>query len=306
MKEQDTVKSRGLIFDIQKFSLHDGEGIRTLVFMKGCPLKCIWCSNPESHNPYKQIGYIVKSCIKCGRCYTACKQQAIAMPDYNIIIDRCNDCLDCAHVCMVGAKRIIGEEMTVEELIEIVEKDRIFYRNSKGGVTVGGGEPALQSDFVAELLKECKNLNIDTSIETCGHAKWAEMEKIVRHADVTHFDIKHMDSRKHLQLTGVDNHTILENAKKIGEYRNIIIRIPLIPGENDDVENLAATIRYISRFPKLIRLELLPYHNLGEAKYGWLGKEYALKDMKTYTKEEKERMMETVSAITGDVPIIII
>jgi len=306
MKEEHIKEMKGIVFDIQKYSLHDGQGIRTLVFMKGCPLRCLWCSNPESQEFLVEIGSLTKNCIQCGNCIKVCTRQAIRPTDYHILWTACNNCLECARVCGVKAKQVIGMEMTVDELIEIVEKDRVFYKNSGGGVTVGGGEPAAQSDFVSAFLYACKTLNISTSIETCGCVPWDEMKKTAEFADVIHFDIKHMDTEKHCELTGMDNNIILENAVKLGAYKDIIIRVPVIPGMNDDTSNLTSTIRFASDLPKLVRMELLPYHNLGEGKYDWVGKEYLLKDMKTYSKEEREGLINRIDGIEHDIDIRIV
>ena len=297
---------KGIIFDIQKYSLHDGQGIRTLVFMKGCPLRCLWCSNPESQGFHLEIGSLTKNCIGCGNCLEVCSQKAIRLSDFHIIRSQCNNCLKCADVCGAKAKEVIGMEVTIDELIEIVERDRIFYKNSGGGITVGGGEPTAQSDFVSAFLYTCRALNISTSIETCGFVTWDEMEKTARHADMVHFDIKHMDSKKHHMLTGVGNEIILENAEKLGAYKDIIIRVPIIPGMNDDTSNLIKTIGFASRLPKLTRVELLPYHNLGEGKYDWVGKKYLLKDIKTYSKEEREGLIERINEIEHSIDIKIV
>lgn len=307
MGKEQLKKIKGVIFDVQNYSLHDGEGIRTLVFMKGCPLRCIWCSNPESQNFNIEIGSLVKNCIRCGKCLEVCEENAICLPDFQIIRDRCNNCLKCAKACRVKAKKIIGIEITVDELIDIVEQDRIFYKNSGGGVTVGGGEPVGQSDFVSAFLYTCKTRNINTSIETCGYASKEVFEKTVEYTDVILFDIKHMDSKKHRELTGVRNEIILENAKRAGKYKDIIIRTPIIPGLNDDLVNIMETIRFASSLPKLVRMELLPYHNLGESKYDWIGKEYFLKNKKTYnTKEGREELRNRLNEIGHDIPIIIV
>jgi len=306
MTENKRNTTKGVIFDIQRYSLHDGEGIRTLVFMKGCPLKCLWCSNPESQSYKMEIGSTTKDCVKCGNCYEICKQNAILLPDYQIDRNRCNHCMECAQVCETKSKRVIGSIVSVDQLLETVEKDRIFFKNSKGGVTVGGGEPTYQSEFVSEFLKACKEINLNTSIETCGYSSWEAFQKTVRYADVIHYDIKHMNSDQHKKLTGVGNEIILDNLKKISESQNLIVRIPTIPEINDDDENLSNTIRFASKLKKIIRIELLPFHTLGFGKYDLVGKENSLTGMKPFMKEQKDELTERVKKMTTDVEVRVI
>lgn len=300
-KKKDGLK--GVIFDVQRYSLHDGEGIRTLVFMKGCPLRCLWCSNPESQNGKIEIGSISKECIGCEKCFEICKKNAIMLPDYSIDRSRCNNCLECAQVCAVKSKRVVGSIVTVDQLLETVEKDRIFFKNSMGGITVGGGEPAFQSEFVSAFLKACKGVNLNTNIETCGYASWESFSKTAQYADVIHFDVKHMDSDRHFKLTGAKNEIILENLEKISEVKDIIVRIPVIPGMNDDDENLYNTIKFASGLKRVIRIELLPFHTLGYGKYDLVGKENSLSEMKSYTKEQKAELAERVKKMTMNVEI---
>lgn len=306
MVKKENSENKGVIFDIQRYSIHDGNGIRTLVFMKGCPLKCLWCSNPESQNFDIEIGSITKDCIGCGDCYNFCKQGAIVIPNYEIDRTLCNNCLECAKVCTVKAKRAIGREFDVEELLETVERDRLFYQNSGGGITVGGGEPTAQSDFVSEFLKACKENHLNTCIETCGFATWDKFIKIIEYADVIYYDIKHMDSAKHKELTGVENELILENARRIGENRSIIIRIPAIPGINDDDENLSRTILFASQLAGLKRIELLPYHTLGEEKYNLIGKKYHMKGLKAYQEDQKKTLQDKIRKINTKIEIKIL
>lgn len=286
-------EKKGLIFNIQKFSIHDGSGMRTLIFMKGCPLSCIWCSNPESQDPRSQIMDIRKNCIRCGKCYDACPEHAISPEDFSIERHACTSCGACTKNCYAGAKKTAGRLYSVGELIDTIQKDSIIYRNSQGGVTVGGGEPIIQSGFVRELLKACREIHIHTALETCGYGLWDKAEGIFELADQIFFDLKHMDSREHEKLTGADNAPILQNAKKLAQMeKEIIFRLPLIQGLNDSEENLRQTGKFVAemmRNSSRISIEILPYHNFGQDKYEWLSRNYALKSMKAPEQEHVEK-----------------
>jgi len=299
----NTNNEKGLVFNIQKFSIHDGIGIRTLVFMKGCPLKCKWCANPESQSFKKEIMFLKEKCIGCGSCSSNCPQNGIDIETYTINRAICDGCGQCAKHCYANAKKTIGESMTIDQIMEKVEKDRIFYRNSNGGVTVGGGEPLAQADFVAKLIKRLKESHIHTAIETCGYAPWEKCEDIFRNLDQVFFDIKHMDSKKHKEITGVSNELILENAKRLASLdgnRNIVFRIPLIPGYNQEDENIIETGRFIGALSKEntnIETEILLYHNMGENKYNGLDKQYELKGVKASEKEIKAKYAELLKGL---------
>lgn len=282
----------GVIFNIQRFSIHDGHGIRTLIFMKGCPLKCVWCCNPESQSFSEEILFVMKNCIGCGNCSKACPQKAI--DPISIELDRhlCTACGICTRTCYANARKITGKRVTVDEIISEIEKDRIFYRNSQGGVTVGGGEPSSQPDFVASLLKECKRLNIHTAVETCGYGPWDKIKTVYEYSDQIFFDLKHMNAEEHIRLTGVSNSLILDNAKRVSSLnKEIIFRIPLIPNSNDNEQNILDTGKFVKSLMTLsnnIKIELLPYHGLGSDKYAWMDKEYALSHIKTPGTEIKQ------------------
>jgi pyruvate formate lyase activating enzyme len=297
---------KGIIFNIQKFSIHDGSGIRTLVFMKGCPLNCLWCSNPESQISDIEIMDIKTNCIGCGKCVELCESRAINPDSFDIDRSLCTKCGKCTEYCFANAKKKVGDIVTIRELMKTINKDRVFYRNSGGGVTVGGGEPLMQSDFVANLLKHCKDSNIHTAIETCGYGKWNEVKKVFEYADQIFFDIKSMDPILHEKYTGVSNEIILENAKRVAELKKeTIYRIPVIPGLNDDKENITETGEFVKKLYEIndnISVELLPYHNLGADKYRWLGNEYkmpeitkpddkAIEEYKTLLKENGLRVL---------------
>jgi pyruvate formate lyase activating enzyme len=251
----------------------------------------LWCANPESQSPQKEVLYIEQNCIKCGRCLAACPLGAISR-DFHIDRRICNLCGRCAEVCPSNAKKISGREVTVDEVLEEVEKDRLFYRRSDGGVTIGGGEPTMQPKFVANVLRKCQRLNVHTAIETSGFAKWDHLETVLKHVDLVYFDIKHMDPNEHLKLTGASNALILQNAKKVADSKTLmIIRVPVIPGHNDSKSNMESTAQFIAGLG-VNRVELLAYHRLGEHKYQWIGKKYQLEGLEPPV---REHMIELAS-----------
>jgi len=281
-KISQTAKVKGILLNIQRYNTHDGPGIRTLVFMKGCPLRCLWCDNPESQEKYPEVGFAEKNCIKCGRCLEACSVGAIVESEKGKEINRevCNKCGKCIEVCPVGALKFLGKEMSVEEVIKEVEKDILFYLNSGGGVTISGGEPTMQSEFVEALLKECHKKGIHSAIETCGYARWEDFEKVLRYTDLVLYDLKQMDPVKHKQFTGVSNELILENAKKIAAKGiSMIIRVPLVPGYTDSEKNIEAVGEFVKGLGAVEEICLLPYHRLGESKYKKLGRQYKLQGL---------------------------
>lgn len=293
-------KNLGTIFNTQKFSIHDGSGIRTLIFMKGCPLRCLWCSNPESQALGLEIMDVKSNCIKCGKCAALCEYNAIDFKTFDIDRGICTKCGKCAEKCYANAKKITGKQVSVRELMELIEKDRVFYRNSAGGVTIGGGEPTMQALFVEELLRECKKRNIHTAIETCGYGYWSKIQGIFDYTDQVFFDLKMMDAKEHEVMTGHSNKRILQNAENVAK-KNIetTFRIPLIPGYNDKVDNIRETgkfVKKISDYNDKISIEILPYHDLGKDKYQWLGVQCHLKEVK---KDEKENI-ETCRKILAE------
>ncbi|MBW1697025.1 MAG: glycyl-radical enzyme activating protein [Deltaproteobacteria bacterium] len=272
---------RGLVFDIQRFSLHDGPGIRTIVFLKGCPLSCIWCSNPESQEFNPQILFNVSKCIDCGTCETVCEKGAIRTGDHVDRIDRnaCDECGCCCEHCPTEALKWSGKQMDVSQVLAEIEKDRRFYESSGGGVTFSGGEPLSQPVFLKNLLKACKLSGIHTAVETCGVTKWEFFQGILPYTQLFLYDLKHMDPLAHERFTGYDNRQVLDNLGRLcSKGANIIIRMPVIPGLNDSESNITATADLMVRLG-IQEIHLLPYHNYGESKYSMLGLEYALKDL---------------------------
>lgn len=269
---------RALIFDLQRFCLEDGPGIRTTVFFKGCPLMCKWCSNPESQKPYQEIMYSETKCIKCGNCISMCPQKAIMQGVNGIIIDRdlCTMCGECSKHCCTKALEKVGQYYTVSQLIKEIMRDKIYFDASGGGVTISGGDPLMQSEFATELLIKLKENNIHTTIETSGYGKWENIKKVFKYCDLIYYDIKHYDNDFHMQGTGCSNLSIFENIEtilKIGY--NTIIRIPIIPLYNNDYNYIYQIVKYIQSIGGK-NIELLPYHDLGVNKYSSIGQEYTL------------------------------
>jgi len=279
MTEGAQDSSAGMIFDIKKFAVHDGPGIRTTVFFKGCPLNCIWCHNPESISPKPQLVFFQQKCIGCRKCMEVCPTGALAERDGARRYDgeKCRMCGRCVEVCYAEAWVMQGRSATVTEIIEEIEKDRPFYENSGGGATFSGGEPMMQPEFLRSLLIECKNRGLHTAVDTCGHAPWREFEGMLDLVDLFLYDIKHMDPAKHKKYTGVDNGLILDNARRIDRAGKAMwVRVPVVPGCNDDVQNMRATADFCRELVNLKRVEFLPYHRLAESKYRRLGRHYRL------------------------------
>ena len=270
----------GIINDIQKMSMNDGPGYRTTIFFKGCTLNCEWCHNPEGKNHYPEIIPFVSNCTGCGDCLKVCPTGALSLDKETSTprIDRrlCTTCLQCVNVCQSDALVIWGKIMSVEQVMEEVLKDKLFYVNSQGGLTVSGGEPMSQPNFVQALFMAAKKENIHTALDTCGHAPWEHYEKVLPYTDLVLFDLKNMDKAKHRLYAGADNKLILANAKKIAALGSKIrIRIPVIPGSNDTKENWEKTAEFIKNLGKAVQgVDILPYHPFVGGKYKAFGMDY--------------------------------
>lgn len=282
----------GCIFNIMKYSIHDGPGIRTTVFMKGCPLKCWWCHNPESQQLKPQLVRFADRCIGCGKCAEACETGAIIIDDKKMRVDmtKCTSCGKCAEVCYAGAMEMAGKTMTAAEVVKEVDKDSIFYEESGGGVTFSGGEPFIQPEFLKEMLIGCKKKGIHTTVDTCGLVKRDTLVELSEYIDLFLYDLKTMDNFKHKKYIGASNEIILENLKELTKLgKRIFIRIPIIPGINDDDENIDAIGNFISTLNCIEQINILPYHNIAMEKYKRLGEEYSLAGIKA---PSDERMAE--------------
>jgi pyruvate formate lyase activating enzyme len=279
---------RGRIFDIQKFSLHDGTGIRTLVFLKGCPLACAWCSNPEGQACSAELVYSRDRCLgtsECDRCIEACPAGAVgADADGKVKIDwqLCDNCGACVCVCPPKAFEVSGELVSVDHVMRVVEEDSGFYVRSGGGLTLSGGEPLSQGEFVRNLLVTARRRGLDAAIETSGLCRWETLAEIAPLVDQIFYDIKCINPEKHQRTTGVPNASILENFRRLRRSFPgipVIVRTPVVPGVNDTEEDIRAIVEFINAAGGAASYELLPYHRFGEAKYGKLGKIYPLKDI---------------------------
>ncbi|MCB6607288.1 glycyl-radical enzyme activating protein [[Clostridium] symbiosum] len=286
----------GKIFDIQRYSLHDGPGIRTLIFMKGCPLRCRWCCNPEGLQHQDDILYDLTRCIGCGKCLDVCQFDAVHLSqEEGFTIDRakCTHCGECAKACPSGAKTVAGREITVQEALDIVRRDKPFYKSSNGGVTLGGGEILEQPEFVYEVLKACKEDGINTAIETSGYGQWAHLERILTVTDTAFVDLKTVNPALHLTTTGVSNTRILENLQKVNDFMGkeenrkkvFTVRIPVIPGMNDTTKDAMEAGCFLKKLQNCTGVEVLPFHNYGEIKYKKLGMNYEFADYPNSTVE---------------------
>lgn len=279
-------KHTGNVFSIQKYSVHDGPGIRTVVFLKGCPLRCAWCSNPESQHATPELAYNRNKCLgldKCVRCINVCDDDALTRnDDGKLDINRtlCSQCQKCADACPAGALITYGEKKTVDEALKRVEEDDIFYSRSGGGMTLSGGEPFLQADFATALLREAQNRCINTAVETCGAAQYENFKDALNYVDTLMFDVKSLNSDKHKEFTGQSNERILNNLKSIREdYPTLKIRVrtPIIPGFNATEEDVKAIIAFLEALPgDKVEYEILEYHRMGQPKYESTGRTYPL------------------------------
>lgn len=281
------------IIRIERSAIHDGQGLRTVLFLKGCPLKCAWCSTPESQAPDPERGYLRHRCTLCGRCVEFCPAKALFVaakhPAIGIDGRRCQKCFRCASICPNRAIKWYGYKITAAEALREIVKDEIFYFHSGGGVTLSGGEPLSRPGFAQAVLKGCKKLGIHTAVESCLHLDFADIEAVLPWLDILYADIKHMDNRRHTRWTGAGNELILDNIVKIEQSAfplEIVVRIPLIPGINDTEKNLLATMEFCMKLTKIKGIELLPYHRLGSDTYHHMGREYCCRRLNPLSADE--------------------
>ncbi len=287
----------GTIFDIKKFSIHDGPGIRTTVFLKGCLMRCRWCHNPESHDRKPELMFRPERCIRCGECLSVCSQGALSL-DGEVIShhrDKCVHCGDCAQVCHAQALEMIGREVHTEEVMAEIKRDIPFYEQSGGGVTFSGGEPLLQPKFLRSLLKHCRERSIHTAVDTCGFVDWKVMDGIRAYVDLFLYDLKLMDGVLHRKFTDATNTLILKNLQTLSERgHNIIIRVPIVPQVTDTTENLRQIGAFAAGLPRLSRLDILPYYHIAVEKYRRLDRDYSLEKARPPAPEKMSQIAKTL------------
>lgn len=295
-----------LITQIQRFAVNDGPGFRTNVFLKGCSLQCKWCHNPETQLLSEELYWKRRLCVQCGACLEACPIDAINPPIppeeaqskgstyHKIIVERCDRCLKCVDACKYGGLEIVGKAMSVPEIVDEVEQDRLFYENSGGGMTISGGEPVVHLEFVNELLDAAKEKGLHVCVDTSGFCPWSDLERIAKKADIILYDLKHLDVAEHEAMTGVSNELILQNLSKLVENGvEVWLRIPVIPGYNDSLEYHERVASFLAGLPgRIERIDLLPFHNWCEDKYGWLGRKWLMEEFEAMDPADVDPLMD--------------
>ncbi len=304
--DQSERRISGHVFDIKKYAIHDGPGIRTTVFFKGCSLKCRWCHNPESWNRHPEPGFRKSRCAKCGQCVEVCKEQAISLGENGPVTDaaECTVCGECVGICPNSAREIIGQEMTVDQVINEIKKDIIFYDQSGGGATFSGGEPLMQPEFLLALLGKCQDEGIHTVVDTTCHAKLEILQEVAQHTDLFLCDLKHMDGAVHKDFTRVDNDLILYNIRWLLDAgKRIVIRIPIVPGFNDDRANIEMTAEFVKSLGTVDKIDVLPYNRGGREKSARLTTEFDLMEADVPDDEKMAMIVETIESYGFEVKI---
>lgn len=295
------------VFEIERYATKDGPGIRTVVFFKGCNLRCIWCQNPESHLMKPEVMYSAEQCAGCRKCLSACPNGSIKeIPPFGFISnhDTCLLCGACVDACFYAARKIVGQKYTIDNLMEEILKDKHFYDNSGGGVTFSGGEPLLQYKAVSEIARQCRSRGIHTALETAGHVEWTVFKAIVPYMDLIFYDVKHIDGKLHKAYTGVSNKLILENLQKLSmQFDNIIVRIPIVPNVNNTIDVQRRIYSFLSKSTRVKTVELLPFNKLGAGKYNGLGRVYEMGNTKSMHKEDCHPFAEEAHKFGLDVHI---
>ena len=303
-KDRGISVQTGIIFDVKQYALHDGPGIRTTIFLKGCPLTCWWCHNPEGIGTNPQVLYTQRRCIACGECVDVCRQHALSLKPEGVIMDDslCQSDGACAEICPAEARQLVGRTLTAEGIWEIVKKDIPFYEQSGGGVTFSGGEPLMQPEFILECLKRCGREGLHRAVDTSGHAELDVLKAIAGETDLFLYDLKFMDPERHKRFTGVSNQLILMNLKYLARSGACVtVRLPLIPGVNDDEKNLDLMGMFLRVLPEVESVHILPYHNYQENKYDRLNTEYLSKGTPLSTANELSRAKKRLESFNLNV-----
>lgn len=285
----------GIVTDIQRFSVFDGPGIRTTVFLKGCPLSCRWCHNPECISPSRQLRFYADKCVMCGGCAAVCSKEAHSIQEgaHEIDARRCARCGACVDACAYGAIEMAGKSMSAEAIVAEVLKDEKYYRKSNGGITLSGGEPTVQPAFACEILRQAREHGLHTAVESCAYAKPDVMEAFALLTDLWLIDMKAVNPEKHAAYTGKDNARIIANIDALlARGKSVILRCPIIPGLNDSDEDLNLLAGFVNSRPELVRVELMAYHHMGAIKYAQLGQSYELSDMHDMEEERRNRVAD--------------
>lgn len=291
--------ARGIVFEVQRFSIEDGPGIRTTVFMKGCPLRCAWCHNPEGLKREPELMWFETRCIAARDCIGACPKSALELEARGMLIDRekCDACGDCQRACPAGALEVVGREMSAKEAFEKAARDDVFYRNSEGGVTVSGGEPSMQADFVEELLTMCRGAGIHTALDTCGLCPHDSLERLLKMSDMALLDLKLIEADRHKELTGAPIEPVLDSARLIAEKgKRLWVRTPVIPGCTDSEENIVAIGEFLNEECPPERWDLLAFNNTCGKKYERLEMEWRFEGERLL----ERNVMEKLAAVARD------